>query len=100
MSGRTFLDVDPRTLRLPPSRLDGADPSKLARQIARYGQSTQGMPALECFQDKNGLVMVWNGVTLATRIAKLIPGASVRAEIIGIMKKDFSHLPTVEDRLP
>jgi hypothetical protein len=59
------------------------------------------MPALECFQDQNGLVMVWNGVTRATRVAKLMPGATVRVEIIGVMmKKDFSLLPTVEDRLP
>jgi len=43
---REFLDVDPRTLRLPPTRLDGADPAKLQRQIARHGNSFKGMPPL------------------------------------------------------
>jgi len=40
-----LLDVDPRTLHVPPSRLSGADPFKLQRQIARFGASTAGMPA-------------------------------------------------------
>jgi hypothetical protein len=35
-----FLDVDPRSLRLPPSSTAGADPAKLQRQIARFGRST------------------------------------------------------------
>jgi hypothetical protein len=39
-----FRDVDPAELRLPPSRLSGADPYKLQRQIARFGKSTAGMP--------------------------------------------------------
>ena len=32
-----FIDVDPGELHLPPSRPQGADPGKLARQIARHG---------------------------------------------------------------
>jgi len=39
-----FRDVDPAELRRPPSRLAGADPSKLQRQIARFGDSSDGMP--------------------------------------------------------
>lgn len=30
-----------------PIRSQGADPGKLARQIARYGDSLDGMPALQ-----------------------------------------------------
>jgi len=37
-------DVDPRELRAPPSRPQGADPAKPARQIALFGRSTVGMP--------------------------------------------------------
>jgi hypothetical protein len=44
MSPRTFLDVDPATLHLPVERIDGADPAKLQRQIARHGKSLVGMP--------------------------------------------------------
>jgi len=32
-----FRDIDPRELRLPSSRLAGADPAKLQRQIAQFG---------------------------------------------------------------
>ena len=31
-------------LRVPPSRRQGADPAKLARQIALFGRSKTGMP--------------------------------------------------------
>lgn len=97
---RTFLDVDPRTLRLPPSRLDGANPTKLHLQIARFLGSTRGMPPLEVYQGRNGLLMVWDGVTRATRMAKLAPGTLVRVEVLGTSKKDFGQQPTVEERLP
>jgi hypothetical protein len=39
-----YLDVDPRTLRLPGGRLGGADPYKLQRQIAAFGTGQAGMP--------------------------------------------------------
>jgi hypothetical protein len=41
-----IVEVDPRTLYLPAQRRDGADPVKLARQIAKHGKSTDGMPLL------------------------------------------------------
>jgi hypothetical protein len=37
-----FREVDPRELRLPPSRRQGADPTKLHRQIALFSRSTIG----------------------------------------------------------
>ncbi len=50
MDRREFLNVDPRQPRLPPSRLQGADPYKLPMQIARFGRSTTGMPTLEVYK--------------------------------------------------
>jgi hypothetical protein len=44
-----FKDVDPRELRVPPSR-PVADPIKLARQIARFGASAAGMPPLVVYE--------------------------------------------------
>ena len=41
-----YLDVDPRTLHLPTSRWNGADPGKLTRQLSKHGLSTVGMPNL------------------------------------------------------
>jgi hypothetical protein len=40
-----FLDVDPRTMHVPPSWLSGADPYELHQRLARFGAATTGMPA-------------------------------------------------------
>jgi len=95
-----FLDVDPRTLHLPTSRLSGADPYKLQRQIARHGTSTQGMPPIFVYRGSDGELMISDGVTRATRVAKLLPGVPVRGEIIGDQPAPCGHLPTVGDRIP
>lgn len=93
--------VDPRKLRLPSSRREGADPAKLQRQIHRFGKSTLGMPPLFVHQDKAGELMIVDGVTRATRVAKLLPGEKVSVEITcNQTKADFSKLPTVEEKLP
>jgi hypothetical protein len=95
-----FLDVDPRTLRVPPSRPQGADPAKLQRQIARFGRSAAGMPAPWVELGSDGELMIMNGVTRATRIAKLLPGTTIRVELIRQSKARFGHLPTIGDVLP
>src|SRR5437763_17121650 len=65
-----FRDVDPRELRVPPSRPGGADLIKLQRQIARFGALSVGMPPLIVYEGTDGVLVVYNGVTRATRIAK------------------------------
>ena len=97
---RQYVDVDPRTLLLPSSRIAGANPVKLQRQIALYGTSDQGMPPIEVYRTRDGRLMIMSGVTRATRIAKLCPGRLVRVEITGDWKGKTSHLPTVGDTLP
>jgi hypothetical protein len=100
MNPRLFLDVDPRVLHLPSSRLAGADPVKLQRQIARYGKSIQGMPPLEVYRGSDGFLMIYDGVTRATRVAKFLPGTLLRAEVIDDLTTPVGHLPKVEDMLP
>jgi hypothetical protein len=100
MDPRLFLDVDPRELHLPTSRLSGADPLKLHRQIARHGLSTQGMLPLEVYRGTDGKLMLFDGVTRATRIAKLLPGIPVRVEVVDDISTPVGHLPTVGDKLP
>lgn len=100
MGFREFLSVDPRTLHLPPSRLDGADPAKLQRQIARHGQSLQGMPPVLVYRGSDGALMITDGVTRATRASKLCPGISVPVEVLGDLPRAFGALPTVEEKLP
>ena len=100
MNPPLFMDVDPRTLRLPPSLLSGADPAKLQRQIARHGRSTAGMPRLWVYRCSDGELMIYNGVTRATRVAKLCRGQLVPIEVIDDYPAPGAHLPTVQDRLP
>lgn len=94
-----FRDVDPRELRLPPSRGSGVDPFKLHAQIATFGSSTAGMPPLWVYEAADGVLVVYNGVTRATRIAKLIPGATVRVEVIGTLRRAHAALPRIGDLL-
>lgn len=95
-----FRNVDPRELRLPPSRRQGADPAKLARQIALFGTSTAGMPPPWVYEGTDEVLILYNGVTRATRIAKLTPGALLRVEVIGKLPKAFAGEPKIGDLLP
>ena|ERR1017187_2594261 len=100
MNPRLFLDVDPATLHVPNSRLSGADPVKLQRQMTRYGTSTSGMPTVEVYRGTDGELVIFNGVTRATRIAKLVPGQKIRVEVVDDLKGPVGHLPTVKEKLP
>jgi len=95
-----FLDVDPRTLRLPPTR-DQADPFKLARQIGKHGSSVDGMPPLIVIRGRDGELQVIDGVTRATRVATLLPGQTVTVEVSEDQPTmDFTGFPTIGDTLP
>lgn len=100
MTPPEFLEVDPKTLHLPPARASGADPAKLQRQIATYGTSIAGMPTLWVYRGTDGGLMIFDGVTRATRVAKLLPGNLLRVEVVGDLPRPCGHLPTVGDRLP
>jgi hypothetical protein len=97
---RDFRDVDPRELRLPPSRRSGADPFKLQRQIARFGASSAGMPPPWVYEAADGVLVVYNGVTRLTRIAKLAPGTTVRVEVVGRLRRAYAGDPKIGDLLP
>jgi hypothetical protein len=94
-----YRDVDPRELR-PPSSRPRADPVKLARQIARFGATTAGMPPLIVYEGSDGVLVIYNGVTRATRIAKLAPRTLVRVEVIGRLRRAFGADPKIGDVLP
>lgn len=100
MTPRVFLDVDPRTLRLPGARRVGADPQRLHRQIAQFGSSTQGMPVIEVSRGTDGELVINNGVTRATRIARLSPGTTVRVEVIDDLPIPVGPFPSIGDSIP
>jgi hypothetical protein len=96
-----FLDVDPGELFLPGSRASGADAGKLARQIAKYGDSMVGMPPWLVTRGKDGNLRINDGVTRATRAAKLRPGKSITVEIIhDLPNLNVTRTPRVKERLP
>src|SRR5713101_9988715 len=94
-----FREVDPRELRVPPSRPQGADPGKLQRQIAKFGASRVGMPPLWVFEASDGVLVIYNGATRATRIAKLAPGTTVPVEVIGRIRKAYGSEKTIGELL-
>ena len=77
------MQVDPATLHLPGGRRDGVDPMKLHRQLARHGMSIAGMPPLEVGRGIENELVINDGVTRATRVAKYLPGTSVTVESYG-----------------
>ena len=95
-----FRDVDPAELRVLPSRGQGADPAKLARQISLFGKSTMGMPSPWVYEGLDGVLILFNGVMRATRIAKLDPGQLIRVEVIGKLARAFGKEPKIGDLLP
>jgi hypothetical protein len=95
-----FREVDPAELRVLPERSGGADPAKLQRQIARFGRSQAGMQPLWVYEASDGVLVVYNGVTRATRIAKLAPGVTITVEVIGKLRKAHFQSPRIGDLLP
>ncbi|HEV3261455.1 MAG TPA: hypothetical protein VG013_31685 [Gemmataceae bacterium] len=92
-------EVDPNDLRLPPSRAGGADPWKLHHQIRQFGSSKDGMPPIFVYEDPDGVFEISDGVTRASRIAKLAPGQTVPIVVIGRYRRSRASSPCVRDRL-
>ena len=99
MSDREFLEVDPATLHVPGSRRDGADPYKLQRQLAKHGTSVAGMPPIEVSRGTDGELVINNGVTRATRVARYRPGTLVPVEVIDSLPILGGQFPIIGDLL-
>jgi hypothetical protein len=52
------------------------------------------------YEGTDGILMLYNGVTRATRIAKLAPGTLIQVEVIGQLSKAFAGEPKIRDLLP
>jgi hypothetical protein len=57
------------------------------------------MPAPWVYEGSDGVLMLHDGVTRATRIAKLSAGTPIRVELIGKVPKAFAGEPKIGDRL-
>ncbi len=72
---------------------------KLHRQLARHGLSVAGMPPLEVSRGVDGKLVINDGVTRATRVAKYLPGTLVPVEVTGALPVMVGGLPMVGERL-
>ena len=52
------------------------------------------------YRGSDGAIMIYDGVTRAARVAKLLPGQTVRVEVMRTIGKPFGHLPRLGDTLP
>lgn len=57
------------------------------------------MPPILVYEDPDGVLEITDGVTRATRIAKLSPGLTVPIVVIGQYRRSRSSSPCVKDRL-
>jgi hypothetical protein len=46
------------------------------------------------YEGTDGALVLYNGVTRATRITKLAPGSTIRVEVIGTLPKPFAGEPS------
>jgi hypothetical protein len=99
MKPREFLQVDPATLHLPSSRRDGADPIKLLRQFSKYGKSIDSMPVPEVKRGSDRELVIFDGVTRATRVAKYLPGTMMTVEVTGDLSRPVGGLPTIGEKI-
>jgi hypothetical protein len=58
------------------------------------------MPPLEVSRGTDGQLMINNGVTRATRVAKLLPGTLIQVEVIDDIPIAVGHYHSIGDRLP
>ena len=94
MKPRVFLDVDPRELRVSSSRRTGADPIKLQKaDCPILDLPVAGIPPIIVYEGTDGVLVIYNGVTRATRMAKLAPGKLVRVEVIGPLLRLMDQTP-------
>ncbi len=58
------------------------------------------MPPLLVSRGTDGALVINDGVTRATRVARLLPGVLVRVEVIDDLPIPVKSHPSVGDRLP
>jgi hypothetical protein len=51
------------------------------------------------YEGSDGVLEIIDGVTRATRVAKLAPGCTVRVEIIGRLRQPRGQNPKIGDRI-
>ena len=64
------------------------------------GQATSATRSLWVYEAADGVLVVYNGVTRATRITRPAPGTTVRVEVVGKLRRAYSGEPKIGDSPP
>jgi hypothetical protein len=67
--------------------------------MSLIGRSSVGMPPPWVYEGSDGVLVLYNGVTRATRSAKLAPGVLIRVEVVGKLPKAYASEPKIGDVL-
>ncbi len=57
------------------------------------------MPPVVVYEGSDGVLVIYNGVTRATRIAKLAPGTLIQVEVLGRLRRAYGPDPKIGDLL-
>jgi hypothetical protein len=68
--------------------------------VHRAAKLLRNLPPPWVYEGTDGVLVLYNGVTRATRIAKIAPGTLIRVEVIGVLPKAFHGDPKIGDVLP
>ncbi|MFO0959545.1 MAG: hypothetical protein U0800_19275 [Isosphaeraceae bacterium] len=69
------------------------------RETAQLARCTHWWTSRQCHPADGGLVIA-DGVTRATRVARLLPGSLVTVEVAGDWRAAVGGYPTIGDRNP
>jgi hypothetical protein len=58
------------------------------------------MPPPWVYEAADGVLVLYNRITRATRIAKLAPGTTIRVEVVGKLHRSYAGEPTIGDLVP
>lgn len=58
------------------------------------------MPLPWVYEASDGVLVLNNGVTRATRIARLSPGTLIHVEVVGKLRRVYAGEPRIGDHVP
>jgi len=58
------------------------------------------MPAPWVYEAPDDVLVVYNAMTRATRVAKWAPGATIRVEVVGKLRRAYAGEPKIGDQVP
>ena len=94
-----FREVDPRELRVPPSRERCARCAAASTVEFDYWEFPNEPPSPWVYEAEAGVLVLYDGVITAAWVAKNSPGVTIRVEVIGRLQRNRAADPKIGDLL-